>query len=248
MQENKLFQLILKHLIDNYAYSLAFYEEQEDKCLYLEYKNVYNVADFRTECIENGIELGENALSIKVTEVQSETKSPTYAIQELHGAGENSDFFIGEILRLYLKNGQYIDIVKIDKDRWWVTVATGEYKDLCASFFVPDAKIGSCTTLNCNGVFLEIESAAFLVSTAVYRHIDQALYPSYYCKETPDDFSLEETLIKPLYVETRKARSNKMEFCSWRRIAENAYANGIDSKTIWYISNAVVRNSKKMYV
>lgn len=245
MVENRLLQLILKYLIDKYAYSLAFYEEQGDKCLYLEYKNVYDVSELNKICSEKGIILGEGSLSLSISQVQSETRSPLCALQTMQGIGGNEYFFIGEILRLYLKDRQYVDIAKISKERWWITYATGKYNDLCALVIKIEKKIGPGITLTCCCMSLEIESVAFLVSTKIFRRMDMVLYPSYYCLKTPEDFSLEEILIKPLYREMMNAHTNRINFNSWRRIAENAYKNGMDSKTIWYISNAVAYNHKK---
>lgn len=248
MVENKLLQLILEYLIDKYAYSLAFYEGQGDRCLYLEYRNVYDISELKRICSEKGIILGDVSLSMSVSQVQSETRSPLCALHKMQGVGGNEHFFIGEILRLYLKDKQYIDIAKIDQDRWWVTYTTGKYNGLCASFIKLEHKIGSGTTLYCSNMCMEIESVAFLVPTEIFRHLDMALFPSYYCIKTPIDFSLEEALIKPLYCEIKNARANRIWFSSWKGIVENAYKNGMDSKTIWYISNAVAHNHKRMYL
>lgn len=235
-------------MIDKYAYSLALYEEQGDKCLYLEYKNVYDVSELNRICSENGIILGDASLSMRVSQIQCETRSPLCALQTMQEVGGNEYFFIGEILRLYLRNRQCIDIVKIDKKRWWVTYATSKYSELCASFLKIEGQIGTGAILCCNNNLLEIESVVFLVSTEIFRYFDMVLFPSFYSMETPENFSLEEMLIKPLYEEIRKTTTNKIEFAFWKHIAENAYKNGMDSKTIWYISNAIARNYKKMYL
>ena len=249
MEESKLSGLIFKNLIEEYAYSLALYEEQGDKCLYLEYKNIYNVNSLREKCSEIGVEMNERALSMKVSEVRRENRSPRCALMEMHGVAGNENFFIGEILRLNLKNGEYVDIAKIDKDRWWVTDATGDFCNLCASYVRLENSIGAAAILNCGTVSLEIESVYFLVSTDCFRRFDTVLFPSYYFIGTPEGFSLEETLIVPLYNEMRKTGlTDKMEFGTWRKIAEKAYENGMDSKTVWYLSNAVFRNYKRMYL
>lgn len=248
MAENKLLQLILKYLIDKHAYSLAFYEEQEDKCLCLEYRNVYDVSELNKICSQNGIEIGDCSLSMCVSRLMQDTRSPMCALQRMRDVGRNDYFFIGEILRLHLKDRQIVDIAKIDKDRWWITYATGKYNELCASFIKLEQEIGSGVTLNSLGLSIEIESVDFLVPTDIFMHIDVALFPSYYCMKAPEDFSLEEILIKPLYREIINAHTNRIGFSSWRCIAENAYKNGMDSKTIWYISNAVAQNHKRMYL
>lgn len=249
MEENKLFRLILKYLIEKCAYSLALYEEQGDKCLYLEYRNIYNLNALIEECSKNGIELGELDLSVKVSEMYNMARSFKCALMKMNGLVDNEYFFIGEILHLNLKNGEYVDIAKINKDSWWITDASAKYSDLCASYVKFDKSIGTDTTLICGSINLEIDSVSYLVSTEIFRHLDMILFPSYYYMGIPDSFSLEETLLVPLYNEIKKSiQVNKMEFSAWRIIAEKAYKNGMDSKTIWCLSNAVFRNYKRMFL
>ena len=248
MEGNKLQRIVLEYLINKYAYSLAFYEEPGNKCMYFEYRNVYDVSELNKICSQNGIEIGECSLSICVSRLMQDTRSPMCALQRMWDVGANEYFFIGEILRIYLKDLQYIDIAKIDKERWWITDTTSKYHEFCASFVKINEMIGAGTTFNCNGKLLEIESVSYLVSTNIFRHFDMILFPSYYCMKTTEDLSLEEILIKPLYKEIIKTHNTKIEFSLWREIAVNAYKNGMDSKTIWYLSDAIGRNYKKMYL
>ena len=248
MVENKLSQIILSYLLEKYAYSLAIIDDNnESKQLILKFRNVTNVDELLDECNNNGITIGQGTLSSYVTDTIRRFCNPTTGKLEMHGRWNNDDFFVGEILRLNLKPYGHVEIIKIDYNRWWVTSTDAdELKELNAVFFTSNEVMGSNTTLNIGGQTLNVESVDFIVATDCFRQLDKVVDPFFYRSSSPYDLNLEDILIIPLYEEIKRNQT-VIEFDSWKKILLSAFNNGLNYKTVWYITNVIANQHNNMY-
>lgn len=248
MVENKLSQIILSYLLERYAYSLAIIKDNnESKQLLLKFRNVTKVDELLGVCNNKGITIGQVTLSSFVTDTIRRFCNPRTGKLEMHGRWENDDFFVGEILRLNLKPYGHVEIIKINYNRWWVTFTDiDELNQLNAVFFTNIDAIGSNTKFTIENKVLNVESVDFIVSTDCFRQLDKVVYPFFYRTSSPSDLNLEDILIIPLYKEIRKNQT-EIEFNSWRNILLYALKNGLNYKTVWYITSVIANQHNNMY-
>lgn len=248
MVENKLSQIILSYLIEKHAYSLAVIDDNnESKQLLLKFRNVTNTDELQDECHCKGIIIGHGTLSSRITDAIRTFCNPVIGKLEMHYRWSNDDFFVGEILHLNLKPFGHVEIIKIDCNRWWITsVDTDELKELKGVFFTNNEVIGCNTTLNIGHQTLNIESVDYIVATDCFRQLDKVVYPSFYRSSSPSDLNLEGILIIPLYEEIKRNQT-EIEFNRWKKILLSAYNNGLDYKTVWYITNVIANQHNNMY-
>lgn len=248
MVENKLSQIILSYLLEKYAYSLAIIKDNnESKQLLLKFRNVTKVDELLGVCNNKGITIGQVTLSSFVTDTIRRFCNPRTGKLEMHGRWKNDDFFVGEILRLNLKPYGHVEIIKINYNRWWVTFTDiDELNQLNAVFFTNIDAIGSNTKFTIENKVLNVESVDFIVSTDCFRQLDNVVYPFFYRSSSPSDLNLEDILIIPLYKEIRKNQT-EIEFNSWRNILLYALKNGLNYKTVWYITSVIANQHNNMY-
>lgn len=246
MVENRLVHIILAILLEKYAYSLATVDWQGRKHLLLRFRNFDNVNEFLHVCRDEDIAIGPGELSKRIAEVMCTFSSPTNGKCEMLGKWNNEDFFIGEILRINLKSRGHLELMKVDNARWWITsVDSTDSLNMDSLYFIPNDAIGPNTLLKIGIHSLDVESVDFIVATDEFRQLDRVMYPCFYCTSTPSDLNIEKSLIIPLYKEIK----NQTEFLfnRWRDIALSAFKNGLDYKTVWYVTNAIVNQYNKMY-
>lgn len=248
MVENKLLLITLSYLVEKHAYSLVQIQGTESKQLLLNLSGIKNVDELVKRCEENFISIGQGELIYFVSETINKLRKPTYGMIEMQGRWDPKDFFIGEILRLNLRTRGYIEIIKVDNKRWWITTVNSEnLDDLNAQFIILNSVIGTDTNLNINSTILEIESVVFVVATETFRALDKVFYPSFYRTSIQDDLNIEECLIIPLYDELKK-RKGKLDYRLWSEIVLPAFQKGLDYKIVWFVTNAISTHLNKMYL
>ena len=247
MVENKLLLLTLSFLVEKHAYSLIHVKGTEGKQLLLNFSNVNNVDELLELCNENSISLGKGELINFVSDTINQLRKPTYGMLKMQGIWSSEDFFIGEILRIYLRNQGYIEIIKVDCNRWWVTTVKEENLDyLTAQFVSLSNTIGTDTQLEINSEIVEVESVDFIIATDTFRAIDKVLYPSSYRTAIQEDLNIEETLIIPLFDELKKGKG-ELKFRLWREILLASFQKGLDYKTVWFVTNSIATHLNRMY-
>lgn len=247
MVENKLLLLTLSFLVEKHAYSLVHVKGTEGKQLLLNFSNVNNVDELLELCNENSISIGKGELINFVSETINQLRKPIYGMLQMQGKWSPEDFFIGEILRIYLKNQGYIDIIKVDSNRWWVTNVKGENLDYLTTQFVSlSSAIGTDAQLEIKSNIVAVESVDFVIATDTFRAVDKVLYPSYYRTSIQEDLNIEETLIIPLFDELKKGKG-ELNFRVWRNLVLPSFQRGLDYKTVWFVTNSIATHLNRMY-
>lgn len=247
MAVNKLDEILLNILIEKYACSLAIADGQGGKQLLLRFRDCHDINVFLNACKDTGIEIGPGELSKHISELMQNYTCISFGKLEMHGRWHTNDFFIGETIRLNLKNRGHIDLLKMDSRRWWIIPSkTNEFQSIEGQFAVLNDIIGPNITLRVDDCTLDIESVHVLIATEEFRQLDWVVYPFYYCASTPSDLDIEETLILPLFDEIKRCNT-QLDFNRWKEIAASALQSGLDTKTVWYVTHTIARLHNKMY-
>lgn len=248
MEENKVFSLVCKVLINQFAYSLVINNDYDgNKQMLINFRNCYDMAPLMEECEYAGIYIKEGALGIVLNDAKSALRKYSEGHLSLDFSMAEDELFVGERLRLKLLSRDIVDVVKVESGRWWVMNATNGSASLCGLFVSIHDSIGPNREITVEGKVLRIESVFFLVPNKMSRLVDQIMCPGFY-HHTLDDSSLEEILIVPAYKMAESLLYDpELQFNKWMDYLNTAHKYSFDSSTAWNIANAVINNYHILY-
>lgn len=248
MGENKVYKLIYKILLDNFAYSLVIDNSHEKfKQLLIKFRDCYDIEPLIEECGNSGISIKEGSLSLILSEVRNDLKQVSMELSLLNFSILERHFFIGERLQLRLSSRELMDIVKVDDGRWWVMQATQDYFFMQGKFVYIHDAIGPGREIIIAEKILRIESVYFFISTRKSMIVDQIICPGFYNHKLGRS-SLEEVLIIPAYKIAEEILSDgELGFSVWKNYLEKAYKYSFDMSTAWHVANAVISNYDILY-
>ena len=248
MEENKVFSLVCRVLIEQFAYSLVVDNDYDgNKQMLINFSNCYDIKPLMEECEHVGLEIKEGSLGIVLDDAKSTLRKISVELLSLDFSMAENEFFVGERLRLKLLSRVIVDIVKVESGRWWIMHATHDSASLCGLFVSIHDSIGPNREITVEGKVLRIESVFFLVPNKISRLVDQILCPGFY-HHTLDDSSLEEILIVPAYKMAESLLYDpELKFNKWMDYLNTAHKYSFDSSTAWNIANAVINNYHILY-
>lgn len=248
MEENKVYKLIYKILLDNFAYSLVIDNSHEGtKQLLIKFRDCYDIEPLIEECRNAGISIKQGCLGLILSEARNELKQVAMEFCQLNFSILQRNLFIGERLQLRLSSRASIDIVKVDDERWWVMRATQDNFFMQGQFVYIHDIIGPGREINIAEKILRIESVYFFIPNRKSMIVDQIICPGFYSHKFGNS-SLEEVLIIPAYRIAEKILSDgEVSFSVWNNYLKKAYKYSFDMSTAWHVANAVINNYDILY-
>ena len=248
MEENNVFSLVCKVLIEKFAYSLEVDNDYDgNKQMLINFRNCYDITPLMEECEHVGLEIKEGALGVVLNDAKSALRKNSVELLSLDFSMAENEFFVGERLRLKLLSRAIVDLVKVESGRWWVMHATNNSASLCGLFVSINDSIGPNRVITVEGKELRIEFVFFLVSNKMSRLVDRVMCPGFYHHKL-DDSSLEEILIVPAYKMAESLSYDpELKFNKWMDYLNTAHKYSFDSSTAWNIANAVINNYHILY-
>lgn len=248
MEENKVYKLIYKILLDNFAYSLVIDNSHEGtKQLLIKFRDCYDIEPLIEECRNAGISIKQGCLGLILSEARNELKQVAMEFCQLNFSILQRNLFIGERLQLRLSSRASIDIVKVDDERWWVMRATQDNFFMQGQFVYIHDIIGPGREINIAEKILRIESVYFFIPNRKSMIVDQIICPGFYSHKLGNS-SLEEVLIIPAYRIAEKILSDgEVSFSVWNNYLKKAYKYSFDMSTAWHVANAVINNYDILY-
>ena len=248
MEENKVFSLVCKVLINQFAYSLVIDNDYDgNKQMLINFRNCYDMAPLMEECEYAGIYIKEGALGIVLNDAKSALRKYSEGHLSLDFSMAEDELFVGERLRLKLLSMDIVDVVKVESGRWWVMNATNGSASLCGQFVSIHDSIGPNREMSIEGRVLKIDSVSFLVSDTMSRLVDRIMCPGFYHHQL-DGSSLEEILIVPAYkIAESLSHNTELKFNKWMDYLNTAHKYSFDCSTAWNIANAVINNFQILY-